>query len=112
MYRFSGLDIELTRGDSVQFKVTVMGRELPEGSSAVFSVKKNPKDAACVLEKKLALAQDGVVLVGLSHEDTDIPAAMYWWDLRVLLPLGDGSFEVRTPMEYASFTIMEVIGNV
>ena len=112
MYRFDGLDIELTRGDSVQFKVTVMGRELPEGSSAVFSVKKRPTDTDCVIEKKLMLSEGGVVLIGLSHEDTDIPAAMYWWDLRVLLPLGDGSFEVRTPMEYASFTIMEVIGNV
>lgn len=112
MYRFEGKDIELTRGDSVQFKVTVTGRELPEGSTAVFSVKKRVSDADCVIEKKIALASDGVALVGLSHEDTDIAPGMYWWDMRVLLPLGDGSFEVRTPMEYASFIIMEVIGNV
>lgn len=112
MYRFEGMDIELTRGDSVQFKVSITGRELPEGSVAVFSVKKRVKDADCVLEKRIALQPDGVALIGLSHEESDLPAGTYWWDLRVLLPLGDGSFEVRTPMEYASFRILEVIGNV
>ena len=112
MYRFEGQNIELTRGDSVQFKVVLRGRELPEGSIALFSVKKKPGDSECVMEKRIALEEDGVALIGLSHEDTDIPAGNYWWDLRVLLPLGDGSFEVRTPMEYASFMIMEVIGNV
>ena len=36
----------------------------------------------------------------------------YYWDLRVLLPLGDGTYEVRTPMEYAALTILGVIGDV
>jgi len=53
-----------------------------------------------------------VVLIGLSSEDTNVPPRPYCWDLRVMLPLGDGTFEVLTPMEYATFQILEVIGNV
>ena len=65
-----------------------------------------------IIEKRLDVDADGVVLVGLSSDDTDITPRTYYWDLRVLMPLGDGTFEVRTPMEYAAFTILEVIGNV
>ena len=55
---------------------------------------------------------DGTVLMGISSEESDIPARTYFWDLRVLIPLGDGTYEVRTPMEYAAFTILGVIGDV
>lgn len=112
MYRFDGLDIELSRGDSIQFKVTIKGRELPEGTTALFTVKHSANAEEALIEKRLAVDEDGVVLVGLSSEDTDLSPRTYFWDMRVLLPLGDGSFEVRTPMEYAAFTILGVIGNV
>ena len=112
MHQFNGLDIELTKGDSLQFRVTVKGRELPEGTAALFTVKKKPRDEEAVIEKRLPVDADGVVLVGLSSADTDISPKTYYWDLRVLMPLGDGTYEVRTPMEYAAFTILEVIGNV
>ena len=112
MHRFDGYDIELTKGDSLQFKVTIAGRELPEGTAALFTVKKRPRDEETVIEKRLDVDAAGVVLVGLSSDDTDITPRTYYWDLRVLMPLGDGTFEVRTPMEYAAFTILEVIGNV
>lgn len=112
MYRFDGMDIELTRGDSVQFKITIKGRELPQGTEALFTVKRSPSAEEAVIEKRLAVDVDGAMLIGLSSTDSDIPARTYFWDLRVLLPLGDGSFEVRTPMEYAAFTILGVIGDV
>lgn len=111
MYRFDGLDIELSRGDSIQFKVTIKGRELSEGTTALFTVKRSANAEEALIEKRLAVDEDGVVLVGLSSEDTDLSPRTYFWDMRVLLPLGDGSFEVRTPMEYAAFTILGVIGN-
>jgi hypothetical protein len=112
MHRFDGYDIELTKGDSLQFKVTITGRELPEGTAALFTVKKRPRDEDTVIEKRMEIGSDGVVLVGLSSADTDITPRTYYWDLRVLMPLGDGPYEVRTPMEYVAFTILEVIGNV
>lgn len=112
MHRFNGFDIELTKGDSLQFKVTIAGRELPVGTEALFTVKKTPRTDEAAIEKRLTVDADGVVLVGLSNEDTDIAPRTYYWDLRVMIPNGDGNFEVRTPMEYAAFTILEVIGDV
>lgn len=112
MYRFDGLDIELTQGDSIQFKANITGRELPEGTIALFTVKRSEKAEEAIIEKRLAVDADGVVLVGLSSSDTDIPARTYYWDIRVLMPLGDGTYEVRTPMDYAAFTILGVIGDV
>jgi hypothetical protein len=111
MHRFNGLDIELTRGDSLQFRVTVQGRELPEGTLALFTVKRRTRDEEAVIEKRLPL-DNGVVVVGLPSADTDITPRTYYWDMRILIPLGDGTYEVRTPMEYAAFTILEVVGNV
>ncbi len=40
MYRFEGLDIEVTGGDSLVFAVRFDGRAVPVGSTAVFTVKK------------------------------------------------------------------------
>lgn len=111
MYRFDGLDIEMTKGDSFQFRVVVSGRELPKGTAALFSVKRNPQDDENVIEHLLDIADDGTVMVGLSSGDTDLPPRTYYWDIRVMIPLGDGTFEVRTPMEYAAFTILDSIGN-
>ena len=112
MYRFDGLNMELTRGDSLQFKVNIQGRDLPEKTLAVFSVKKRAGAKEAMIEKRIEVGAGGVVLVGLSHEDTDLAPRTSWWDLRVLIPLGDGTYEVRTPMEYAAFNILGVIGDV
>lgn len=112
MHRFNGLDIELTRGDSLQFKLTIKGRTLPEGTIALFTVKRSTKDEDVVIEKRLLLSADGTTIVGLSSSETDTEPRTYYWDIRVMIPLGDGTYEVRTPMEYASFTILEVVGNV
>lgn len=111
MRKFDGLNIELTRGDSTQFKVNFAGRTLPEGTIALFTVKKSPRSEEAVIEKRLGI-EDSSVSVGLSSKDTDITPRTYYWDIRVLIPLGDGTYDVRTPMEYAAFTILEVIGDV
>lgn len=112
MHRFDGLDIELTRGDSLQLKVFIRGRTFPDGTLALFTVKRRTKDETPAIEKKIPIEPDGSVQIGLSHADSDITPATYFWDLRVLIPLGDGTYEVRTPMEYAAFSILEVVGDV
>ena len=43
MYRFEGLDIEATGGDSLVFTVRFRGRALAAGSVAVFTVKKRAR---------------------------------------------------------------------
>ena len=110
MHRFNGYDIELTRGDSLFFKIDLTGRDLPEGSVAYFSVKTSPKATDYVIRKKLN-ASDELLDVRLMPEDTDISARTYFWDVRVLIPLETGGYEVETPMEYASLTILDAIGS-
>lgn len=112
MRKFNGLDIELTKGDSLQFKVTFYGRTLPEGSIALFTIKKSPRAEDAEVEKHILINADGTVQVGLSSSETNLKPRTYFWDMRVLIPLGDGTYEVKTPMEYAAFTIAEVIGDV
>ena len=112
MRRFDGYDIELTQGDSLQFKVNLKGRELPSGSLALFTIKKKPNAEEAVLEKRVPIEDDGSAVFGISSEESNLTARIYYWDIRVLIPLGDGKFEVRTPMEYAAFTILEAIGDV
>lgn len=109
MHRFNGYDIELTQGDSLFFKVNLDGRTLPEGSVGYFTVKKTPKSDEIIIQKKLD-ASDGVLDIRLTSEDTYIPVRTYYWDVRVLIPLEEGGYEVETPMEYASFTILDAIG--
>lgn len=111
MRRFDGLNIELTRGDSTKFKVNFAGQTLPEGAMALFTVKKSPRSTEPVIEKRMGIV-DGSTYVWLSNKDTDIHPRTYYWDIRVLVPFGDGTYDVKTPMEYASFTILEVIGDV
>lgn len=111
MRKFNGLDIELTKGDSLQFKVTFYGRTLPEGSIALFTIKKSPRAEDAEIEKRILVDADGTVQVGLSSSETNLKPRTYFWDMRVLIPLGDGTYEVKTPMEYAAFTIAEVIGD-
>lgn len=109
MHLFNGYDIELTRGDSLFFKINLDGRTLPEGSVGYFTVKKTPKSDEIIIQKKLD-ASDGVLDIRLTSEDTYIPVRTYYWDVRVLIPLADGGYEVETPMEYAAFTILDAIG--
>lgn len=111
MRRFDGFDIEVTRGDTLSFRVNLTGRELPANTIGLFTIKKRPKDEAVVVEKRIPV-EDGVINIHLSSTDTDIAAKTYYWDLRVLTPIGDGTYNVQTPMEYAAFTTLEAIGNV
>lgn len=110
MHRFDGYDIELTAGDSLLFFVTLEGRNLPEGATALFTVKRNPKDAEALIEKELPI-QDGRVEINLSSSETDLAARTYYWDLRARFTSEHGE-EVETPMEYAAFTILQPVGDV
>lgn len=109
MHLFNGYDIELTKGDSLFFKINLDGRKLPEGSVGYFTVKSNTRASENVIRKKMD-ASDGVLDIRLTSEDTDIPVRTYVWDVRVLIPLEEGGYEVETPMEYATLTILDAIG--
>lgn len=103
-------DIQLTRGDSFVFTMQFTGRILPATAQAVFTLKKRTKDDAALIEKKVPVSENAAVIY-LKPEDTAaLAAGTYFWDMRVLIPGEDGT-EVRTPMECASFQLLEVIGD-
>lgn len=110
MHRFNGYDIELTRGDSLFFKINLAGRNLPEGSVAYFTVKTKAGSGDPVIKKKMD-ATDEVLDIRLTSADTDLQPRTYYWDVRVLIPCEEGGYEVETPMEYASLTILPAVGD-
>ena len=109
MYKITGLDIEITRGDTLALLYKFDGRELPEGTDAIFTIKKRPRDEEYVVQKRVN-ASDGTATILLLSDDTNFDARTYYWDIRLQIPREDGGYEVQTPMEYAAFTIIEVIG--
>ena len=109
MYKITGLDIEITRGDTLALLYKFDGRELPYGTDAIFTVKKRPRDEEYVVQKRVD-ASDGTATIFLNSDDTNFDARTYYWDIRLQIPREDGGYELQTPMEYAAFTIIEVIG--
>lgn len=110
MHRINGYDIELTAGDSLFFNVSFDNRILPEGATALFTVKRNPRDEDAVLRKELPV-EDNTVEVRLLSEETNIDARTYYWDIRLMFTAEYGQ-EVETPMEYAALTILQPIGEI
>lgn len=110
MHRFDGFDIEVTQGDTLFFTVKLMGRDLPEGSVAYFTIKKSPRSDEVLVQKKVNVT-DEIADIRLYSEDTNLAVRTYYWDLRVLIPMDNGAYEVETPMEYAAFTILAAIGD-
>ena len=109
MYRINGYDVELTRGDSLTLRVLLSGRDLPEGTDAVFTLKTKPRETAHLLQKRFD-ASDEQVIITLTPDETDLAPRTDYWDLRLQIPQDAGGYEIYTPMEYAAFTILDVIG--
>ena len=67
-------NIEMTRGDSIRFTIVLEGRELPEGTKALFTVKDTVwEPTAPVVEKELDVV-DGRAEVILDPEETGLTA--------------------------------------
>lgn len=102
--------IEITRGDSVRFRIRFTSRELAEGTRAVFTVKATPwEPARPEIEKQVDIV-DNAANILLEPWETDIMPGFYVWDIRLHEPAEDGRVDVITPMEYAAFRVMEAIG--
>ena len=111
MVRIERQNIEATRGDSIRFTIELSGRELKEGTKALFTVKSTPWEPTRPEIEHMIDVIGGKVHVFLETEETSvISAGNYVWDLRLLEPDGDGRNYVLTPMEYGTFRILEAIG--
>lgn len=110
MVMINGMGIRVTRGDSVRFTIHLTGRELPDGTMKLFSVKKRAwQHEQPAIELYIPVLGNDVEVI-LPPDMTDIVAGEYVWDLRVMEDSDEGT-EVLTPMEYASFEVMEAIGD-
>lgn len=110
MVRFDGYNIELTRGDTLMIRIDLFGRDLPEGTQAVLTVKKNVRSAEKLICEWFDASQEALSIC-LTPEKTDLPPGVYVWDVRLRIPLADGSFEVVTPMDYAAFAVLSAVGS-
>ena len=109
MLKISGSGIRLTRGDSARFTIRMTGREVPDGTKTLFTVKKKAYQHDEALIEECFPVVGNAVHVLLPPESTDFPAGNYVWDLRVLLDTEEGH-DVLTPMEYSTFHVVEAIG--
>ena len=109
MVNINGLDITLTRGDSLNLRVDLDGRNLPEGSLAEMTVKRSVRSRSVVLRKTFD-ASGETLGIQLSPQETALLPGAYVWDIRLQIPLADGGYEVYTPMEYAAVIIVPTVG--
>lgn len=111
MVRIERNNIEATRGDSIRFTIELSGREIKEGTRALFTVKSTPWEPTRPVIEYLLDVLDSKVHVLLETEDTTwLTSGDYVWDLRILEPREDGGDNVLTPMEYGTFRLLEAIG--
>ena len=110
MVRFDGNDITVTQGDTLVFSIVMRGAG--QGSAVLFTVKKKPGDAKALFAQEAAADVNGKATFCMQSSDTRLPAKTYVWDARLIIPHEGEENEVRTPMEYASFTVLEAVGDV
>jgi len=109
MVTFDGYDVELSRGDTLVMKIELDGRDLPEGTDGVFTIKKRITSDEVVLQKRFN-ASDEELTVVLDADETNLAPGTYFWDVRLQIPMEEGGYEVYTPMEYAAFVVLPVVG--
>ena len=102
-------DIEVSRGDSAALRIDLSGRDLPEGTEAVFTVKRSISDDEPVLQKRID-ASDEILTIALTPQETNLEPGVYYWDVRLRIPLETGGYEIYTPMEYAALVVLDVVG--
>lgn len=105
MLEVRGLDIRISQGDTATILIGLQNEEPIEGE-AVITLKRNVGDRMNVWEKRVHIV-DNEVPVYLESADTNLPARVYWWDVRLLL---DGA--VQTPWKPHRLEVMEAIGDV
>ena len=101
------LMMAVSQGDSAYFTITFTGDIPEDGTTTMFTVKKDLNGQA-LLQKYLPV-YDGVVDVELYSNDTNkLEPGNYLWDIRVLF----SEKEVVTPMVPSPFVVLEVSGDV
>jgi len=103
VFRISGNDIAITRGDTAIFDFSLEGYTLNTGDTVYFTAKKQAGNTAIVLQKVISSFTDGMAKIELTADDTDIEARSYIYDIQC--NLADG--RVDTVIGPACFKVLE-----
>ena len=110
MVRVEGTSVQITRGDTARFMVTLLDREIPDDTEVIFTVKKKPwRHDEVVLQKNIPAFLNKVNVL-LDTGETMLEPGEYVWDIRIKESYEDG-YNVITPMSYGGFRVLEAIGD-
>lgn len=109
MLDITGTDIEINKGNSAIFTITLTGDDVPEdGTQVQFVVKKSPHHVASVLTKTLS-PNAGVLTVQLEPEDTkELPVNTYFWNLVIQYDAGEAPWTISK--RALKFSVLPEIG--
>lgn len=110
MLRIEGKSIQLTRGDTARISIVLEGRDVADGTEAMFTVKKTAWRHNVPLLRKFLTAASGRLHLFLDPEETKLEPGEYVWDVRIKETDEEG-MNVFTPMEYGRFAVLEAIGD-
>lgn len=106
MLNINGQSIEISRGDTGQFRIRFSGEDAPTANDVILvRLKKTLDETEAIWEKRLSV-NDGAIVVTLLSEDTaDLARGQYYWQARILYR--DGT--IFSPMDPASFKVLGVV---
>jgi len=73
---------------ALTLRIDLKGRDLPQGTEAVMTIKKRVKDEAIILQKRCDASEE-VVTIALEASETELAPGMYVWDVRLRIPRED-----------------------
>ena len=80
MLRLINRRLIIPRGDSGSFALPTLGIA-DEGNVAIFSIF-DTLTRETLLEKRVDASED-FIYINLTHDDTNIPAGKYYWDIKI-----------------------------
>ena len=109
MCNIEGLEISISRGDSVTLIFSFGGQTPADGTQAVMTVKRGTDRDTPAKWSKTATISAGKAQFDITNADTNIKSGVYHWDL--ILHYADG--EKYSPFRFPHLLeIVEVIGDV
>lgn len=107
MFEINGNEITITKGDTALIDFEVDGYKFVEGDVVYFSVKKNPKETNCIIQKAITVFDNNIARIELDKQDTKIGKGKYWYDIQCSLVDG----RIDTVINKERFIVLEEINN-
>lgn len=95
MLDITGTDIEINKGNSAVFTITMTGDDVPaDGTEILFVVRKSPHHVNDLICKHLT-ADGGVITVQIEPDDfKNVPANTYYWNLIIQFDAGEAPWTI------------------